>query len=312
MTPILKLFTILFPILYAISGCNRGFEPDSGHFQFEDIYHFYSKQSEITDPGNYAYLYEDLPEDPIALAKVVQGICIHEAFFSSRGIKPSGKQKGYENHRVEELLRKIHQLNQKPLTKERSSDEKLAVICSNYAALYCSMLRFKGIPCRVRSGYSSYFFPGKYDNHYVCEYWNAAEERWIMTDPQLDSFHMAYFKIDFDPFDIPEDKFINGGQAWFMVRQDGYDPDLFGLGGGGGWEGGMEFLRPGVFSDFITLNKFEVQPWDIHPVWDKPGTLPLSFIDGVARSTLDDIYFEDRILLYESHEVLKLPRNFKR
>jgi hypothetical protein len=293
-----------------ISGCTREFEAEQDHFQYTNIYDFYTRQSEITDPGKYAGLFDELPGDPVELAVIVQGLCVYEAYFSSRGLKIPRKQKGYENHNVEVLLRKILRLNQEPLSESRDIQEKIAVICSNYATLYCSMLRHKNIPARVRSGYSTYFFPGKFDNHYVCEYWDADEKRWIQADAQLDSLHMAYFKIDFDPFDLPRDKFICGGEAWFMVKEEGYDPSLFGL-GGDNWEGGMQFVRPGVYSDFINLNKFEVHPWDMHPDWDQAGKLEVSFIDRIARTTLDDARFKERIKLYEEFGELRLPAGWK-
>jgi len=80
-----------FYILLLILGCSEGFKPDDDHFTFNNIYHFYSQQSEITNPGEYVFLYKDLPDDPVALVKVVQRICIHEAYFSSRGIRPPNK-----------------------------------------------------------------------------------------------------------------------------------------------------------------------------------------------------------------------------
>jgi len=132
-----------------------------------------------------------------------------------------------------------------------------------------------------------------------------------MVDPQLDDRHMNYFKIDFNPHDLPRGKFICGGNAWLMCRNENYDPFLFGLGGGATWDGGMDFVRPGVFSDLITLNKFEVQPWEIHLTWDDPSKLELDFIDSVAITTESDVYFKDRIALYKSFDFLRLPKNWK-
>ena len=39
------------------------------------------------------------------------------------------------------------------------------------------MLRAKGVPARARLGFGSYFNPGYFEEHVLCEYWNAAQER---------------------------------------------------------------------------------------------------------------------------------------
>lgn len=42
----------------------------------EKVLHYYTQQSVITDPGDYAYLFEDLPRDLPSLMRVVQGVLI--------------------------------------------------------------------------------------------------------------------------------------------------------------------------------------------------------------------------------------------
>jgi hypothetical protein len=40
------------------------------------ILDFYVQQSQITDPGEYAYLFEDLPHSIQSLVKIVQGLVV--------------------------------------------------------------------------------------------------------------------------------------------------------------------------------------------------------------------------------------------
>ena len=85
-----------------------------------------------------------------------------------------------------------------------------------------------------------------------------------------------------------------------------------GMGSEYGWDSfGWDMLRPGVFSDFIALNKFELQPWDINPIWDDENKMDILFIDSVAQLTISDNFFEKRILLFQSDERLRMPKKWK-
>lgn len=48
--------------------------------------------------------------------------------------------------------------------------------------LTVALLRAGGIPARARCGFTAYFVPGWYDDHWVAEYWDTSERRWIMVD----------------------------------------------------------------------------------------------------------------------------------
>ena len=63
----------------------------------------------------------------------------------------------------------------------------------------------------------------------MAEYWNDAQQRWILVDAQLDSFQCDAMKIPFNPLDVPRDQFIVGGRAWQMCRTGQSDPDQFGI-----------------------------------------------------------------------------------
>ena len=39
-------------------------------------------------------------------------------------------------------------------------------------------VRAQGTPARARCGFGAYFGKGRFEDHWVCEYWDAAEERW--------------------------------------------------------------------------------------------------------------------------------------
>src|SRR5215813_8803734 len=82
---------------------------------------------------------------------------------------------------------------------------------------------------RARVGFGAYFNPGKFEDHWVGEYWNTAEQRWILVDAQLDAVQRKTFKVDFDPRDVPRNGFIIAGDAWQQCRAGRADPSAFGL-----------------------------------------------------------------------------------
>ena len=77
--------------------------------------------------------------------------------------------------------------------------------------------RRRGVAARARGGFGTYFEPGKHIDHWVCEYWDASHERWVLVDAQLDDVQQAVLKLDFDPLDVPRERFWVAGQAWQRV-----------------------------------------------------------------------------------------------
>lgn len=66
-------------------------------------------------------------------------------------------------------------------------EKHLVGVCRHSNVLLAAMLRTQGVPARARCGFAGYFTPGKFEDHWVCEYWDAAEKRWILVDAQIDA-----------------------------------------------------------------------------------------------------------------------------
>src|SRR5690606_37876997 len=96
--------------------------------------------------------------------------------------------------------------------------------CRDFTVMLCAMLQHQGVPARARCGFGAYFLPNHYEDHWVCEYWNADQGRWILVDAQLDTLQQEALKIGFDTLDVPHDQFITGGKAWQMTRSGEADP----------------------------------------------------------------------------------------
>jgi hypothetical protein len=256
----------------------------------------------MTDPQDQAYLLADLPTDIPPLVKVVQGVMVHIFWAERYGLTLSDERKQEVNLRfVQKILARINELDPQPLTVARPLDKKIVGNCRDHSTLLCAVLRHQGVPARARCGFGAYFTPGHYEDHWVGEYWNTDQQRWILVDAQLDQLQCDSLKITFDPLDVPRDQFITGGPAWQMVRSGGADPDSFGI---FEWHG-QWFVHNNVVRDFLSLNKIELLPWDGWGLMAGPeDCVPasdLTLLDRMAALTLDpDAAFDEIRSLYAS------------
>jgi hypothetical protein len=121
------------------------------------------------------------------------------------------------------------------------------------------MLRYKGVPARTRCGFGTYFSPGWYEDHLICEAWDPDDERWIFVDAELDDIHKEVLRYPFNPWDVPRDQFLPGGMAWQMCRRGEAAPNSFGY---GNTVGGLPNIRGNLVRDVAFLNKVEILGWD--------------------------------------------------
>src|SRR5262249_44789940 len=156
--------------------------------------------------------------------------------------------------------------------------------CQHFTLMLVGILREQGIPARARCGFGAYFNPGRFEDHWVAEYWNAAEARWILVDAQLDAVQRDTFKVPFSTLDVPRDQFIVAGAAWQMCRSGKADPECFGLTHVPHLRG-MWFIAGNLVRDFAALNKMELLPWD---AWGMmPG--PESNLSEESKTFLDKV-----------------------
>ena len=274
---------------------------------------YYTQQSVITDPGEYAHMYADLPSDIPALCSVTQNALLHIFWIPAYGVELSEERKKEVNIRtVAGMLARIGELNDQPVTVTRTPETRLVGNCRDFTVFLCSMLRHKGIPARARCGFSRYFTPGRYDDHWICEYWNTDEKRWVQVDAQLDSIQIKTLNIDFNPYDVPADKFLNAGKVWQGCRAGDIDPELCGI----FQMKGLWFVQGDLVRDCMALNKLEVLPWDsneIMPGPDQPvSEADYTLLDNVAKLvTAGNESFVELRALYDSTAVLHMPADWK-
>jgi hypothetical protein len=281
---------------------------------------FYRTQSRWSDPGDFAGLYDGLPDDIPGIVQCVQGALIHGGLLWLYKLEPSEAQaEGSQIRETKELLRRIKRLEDKPLLAPRPMEKRMVVNCRQFAVLTCSILRHKGIPARARAGYALYTWGrGKYENHWICEYWNANERRWVQVDAQIDDPQRKLMRIDFNTLDMPKGKYVTAGEGWRLYRGGKVPVENFGLGMKDGWAAiGWDMVMHNVICDTMALNKDEFLPWDFNPYWEKKqeeiSADDMAVIDKAAAlaADLENRWGEMREF-YESRPNLHMPEGYRK
>lgn len=275
---------------------------------------YYAQHSRFSDPGRHAPLLAALPSDPAGIARAVQGLAIYEHVAQPFYGCPLPEARRSESHvrPVEKMIDAILALDNRPLNAARPPEKRLIGICRHFTLLAVAAFRQHGLPARARVGFGAYFNPGKYEDHWVCEYWRAGERRWALLDVQFDEIFTRNLAIRHDPLDTPRDQFLIAADAWRKCRSGAIDAQACGI------EfsklRGLWFVAGNLVGDLAALNGGEVLPWD---VWGaKPGpdaelsADKLAYFDELAELTsAPDVNFAALRRRYENDAGLSLPAN---
>ena len=279
----------------------------------ENPQEYYREHGPMTAPGAHGAEFNKLPSNLAALCEVVQGVLIHRDMAPFLyDLNLSKEQRDDGNIRpLAQMMSRIHALDSRPLSAAREPARRLPSVCRHFSLMLAGMLQEQGIPARPRCGFGAYFNRGKFEDHWVCEYWNAAEKRWILVDAQLDGLQKKQFKPDFSTLDVPRDRFIIAGDAWQMCRAGRAEPKDFGLSMIPELHG-MWFVAGNVVRDFASLNRAPMLPWDVWGLMEmKDDALTeekKKLLDRVAELTLSgDEAFPQLREIYESDERLRVP-----
>jgi hypothetical protein len=271
---------------------------------------YYARHGRMTEPGAIAHLLMDLPQAIPLICEVVQGLIIHYRTGALYKVKlPRKRLEEARTRHIAGMLARICELDDRPLSIPRPPRRRLIGCCRDFATLFCAILRSQGVAARVRCGFSAYFDPGFCYDHWIAEYWNVGEQRWVGVDAEMDALKRAHNQLTFDPCDVPPEQFLIAGQVWQACRNGALDPARF------GYEpamSGMEVIRTYLLYDLACLNKMELTPWDF---WGL-GTTPypelteadLALLDQAATLTLGGNQAFDAVrALYENETSLHVP-----
>jgi hypothetical protein len=235
----------------------------------------YLQQTPYSDPGRLDV--SRLPGDPGELAHVVRNVIIHQGEGERLGYAiPAHRLHGdAESRYVSEILRILRERGDTPLTDAREPEGRFVGTCRDFALLHVCLLRATGTPARVRGGFGTYFVDGFHEDHWITEY-RLPDGSWRLMDPQV--LHPSYDRLDFDPLDVPRDRFLVAGEAWRACRAGEADPETFGF-----WTDetlrGMWFVRGSLVVDLACRGGVETLPWD--------GWEPLAGFGDTSLSAAD-------------------------
>lgn len=204
-----KQYYILTFILFVIYSCNQ---LNTNSRPSAEVLEVYKHQNKFTDPGDYLFLYDDLPESYKAINALIKKQLIHPLEASEmRNILPEGRfiEDG-DFLSVEEILEGLMKRDSNGLTMNRKPENRLVIACYHHGLLLTSMLRSKGIPVRMRAGFARYFEKkGKVRfGHVICEICDEEEKRWVWVDPDREFVDMKRTQ-----FELPD-------KAWRNLRKD--------------------------------------------------------------------------------------------
>jgi hypothetical protein len=269
----------------------------------------YSTPGPMTSPGGYASLLQSLPRELAALTRAIQGLTIHEYMLDKYGVSvPEQRKRESQLRRLDHMLAALAARDPRPLAVPREPAERFIGVCRHFTLLLIAALRTHGVKARARVGFASYFNPPQYEDHWVGEYWNDSQQRWILVDAQLDEPQRKAMKIAFDPLDVPHDQFVIAHDAWTRTRRGEIDEQRFGFSLAG--LTGLWFIAGSLIRDAAALNGVELLPWDVWGAMPMPGAVltpeQLAYFDRLAQLTAaPDVHAGELRALFESGDALK-------
>jgi hypothetical protein len=257
----------------------------------------------MTSPGKYAALFDGVPADPAGVARVVQGLMIHEFWAVAYGVTLAEPDRDRVNlRRVEQVLDAIVSRDDRPLTEAREPAARIATNCRGFTVMAVAMLRAKGVPARARCGFGAYFTPGFFEDHWVAEYFDGT--RWRLFDAQIDEFQRSRLPIDFALLDVPHDRFVIAGDAWEQFRAGRADPSKYGL--TAIQEAGDWWIAGNLMRDAAALDGLELLPWDVWGAMPEPDDgFDAEVFDELAAATREPSVDDVRRLMAD--ERLRVP-----
>lgn len=275
--------------------------------------------STFTYPGLYKQELIDLPDDIAELGLLLRKNIIHRTTLAAGNVGTNADLRFGDMTKMPwwrqpdddilptaaAILAELHRLDDRGLVTDRAVEDKPILTCRYVCILMAAILKSKGIPARVRSGNAPYFEEGQSDDHWINQYWDDKQARWVTID--VDG--SLSLDEDFDPYNMPEDTFDFPAKAWLDVRGGKVKPDYFY--NAGDFRGAM-VVAWSLFYDFHSLMNDEniylhlPEPVRVHE-FPKLTEEQLKEIDGLAELMLDpDTNFDKLKEIFDSKKEWRL------
>ncbi len=172
----------------------------------------YSRQTPFTDPGEFVYLYDDLPKSTGKICSLIKKQLIHPVEARQmKGVLPEGRNiEDGDFPTISDVLAELQNRDPNGLYKNRKPENRLVIACYHHGLLLASILRERGIPVRLRAGFARYYEDQAKVRfgHVICEIWDKDDQQWIWVDPDRN-----YSDVSTGQFELP-------AVAWQNFRND--------------------------------------------------------------------------------------------
>ena len=208
--------TTFFALIFILFSCTTNTEKQAPS---DKILTHCKQYSFHTDPGEYAYLFDDLPEPLTELCSMIKHQFIHPVELGDLR-KSLPEERHFEDATyptVQAMLKGLLHYDKRGFTYERKRKDRLIVACYHHALLLASILRYRGIPVRIRAGFARYYEKqaGVRFGHAICEVWNTKKKCWILVDP------------DRQFVDFSRERFEFSSSAWKRLRSGKANPEKY-------------------------------------------------------------------------------------
>ena len=276
---------------------------------------FYKKISFYTNAGLYNDYFVTLPDDINKLRDLVCDQHIHKMrVFRLLEKEEVSKNFVWYNclydalNTATAMTSEIFRLDEKGFYYNKPLEKRIVVTCRYISILFASIMKAKGIPCRCRSGFAPYIYEDYNVDHWINEYWDEKEKRWIAIDAQIQDTTRTHDK-NINLYDI-RTEFEYPAQLWLRAREgklknlDKYLKHTS--------YKGMDILAHVLFLDFNALMNIEL-PYRYTPEFvfennfETLTNKDYAELDNLAKLMLDpDKNFDKLKHLWETNEKFRL------
>jgi formylglycine-generating enzyme len=307
----MKTIALIFMIsILTITGCNSQQNVKlTKNVQFNgSVLDFYKQYSSFTDPGEYAYLYENLPDSLPELCRLIKSQFIHPYTELPKYKEQIPKERWYESSKyptVKSILKGLLTYDSRGIVIDRKPEDRLVLGCRENAILLASILKYRGIPARVRAGHATYIIPGFHASHTICEVWNENDKLWMLVDPSM-------VMVDFS-----RDKFDFSNDAWLQMQKKEIDPNIYGI---PGQYSGLVSILAKVNTDLASILGNEYPIYQYAPILDyafkndnKLSTEQIKMLNKISElmNTLDANNLSKLQEIYDNTPEIQITKTFE-
>lgn len=282
----------------------------------------YKKTGTYTYAGFYKEYFRSLPDDISTLGRLVCSQVIHRVTLKEGNTNANasllyGDMNRYPWYRMRceddvlltapALTAELFRMDERGFVKDRRTENKIVVTCRYVSVLMSAILKAKGIPARSRAGFAPYFQQGISMDHWINQFYNEKENRWVTFD--ADGFYEESGMFSFQ-YDMPQDCFDWVAKAYLEVRSGKTDGRQFLYADGLGTCSLPALIRYLIYDFHALMNNeltFSFLPAYLDGRLDKLTEAELKELDQLALWLLDpDRYFHELCGLWERERKFRI------